>query len=475
MSLPRPPSAGFPPFRATPSPAAPGRGWVLAVAAAVFLLCAPLWLNPGWFSHDELQWGARAAVARWQDLPWVAWTGTDQLQWRPLTFNLWLAISHALFESPRLMHALWVALGAGLAAWLAMLLARLGARPRVAFAAGLLFALSPYATYVHGWVATLAELLWVAAALALAQCVVARITAAEGRPASGRGAPAGIGGLRVVAAGVVFTTLGLLAKEAALAMPALLALCVLLWPRETALRPALVGSALAAGAYLALRLPVLMSPPAGSGYALAPGAVPGHLVDYLLFLPRVSSLEVVGVARAGTGFVVAAALLFILVGVSLLRTRPRAALAALAGFALALAPALPLATTAPQYAYGASLWLVAVLALAWPALRGPGRVALLLLALGSTWHGVNVMRAMHAIGERQAVFQPALAEVLARHEGVLRLHAGERWGFAYRRLSHEVPAWRGLPIGDRIAWVDDPARADYAVADDGRLVRASDR
>ena len=43
----------------------------------------PLILNPGYFSHDELQWWARADVPSWSDLPWVPWLDLSPLQYRP--------------------------------------------------------------------------------------------------------------------------------------------------------------------------------------------------------------------------------------------------------------------------------------------------------------------------------------------------------------------------------------------------------
>ena len=80
------------------------------------LLVALQWLlvdNPGYFSHDELEWGARADVAHWRDLPWMGWADVAVLQWRPLTFNLWLLVSHATFGWPQAMHLAWVLMGSG--------------------------------------------------------------------------------------------------------------------------------------------------------------------------------------------------------------------------------------------------------------------------------------------------------------------------------------------------------------------------
>lgn len=428
----------------------------------------PLWLglfalqwllvaNPGYFSHDELQWGARADVAGWGDLPWVSWTDVGTFQWRPLTFNLWLLASHASFGWPQAMHALWVAAGSGLALALASLLLRAGASATVARAAAVLFALGPYAAYVHGWVATLADLLWVGAALGLAHALLS-LRARGSAPAT------------EAAVAFAFTAAGLLAKEAALAIPALLALAWLMHRDRPVRLAAVLGSGAAALAYLLLRLDALATPPDASGYALAPLTAPRNWAAYWLYPLRPTTFEVGGTWRASSAHLALAAGLWLALVAAIARRSPRLAFALVAGGSLALAPALPLGAVANQYGYGFWAWVVGVVALAWPALGRGGRALVLLMALAGSWHGINVQREMQRVGERQAVFQPALAAALATHEGELRLYAPARDAWIYRRLAHQVPAWRGAPIGDRVAWVEGAGGADFVVAEDGGLV-----
>lgn len=425
--------------------------WLLAAAMQALLI-----LNPGYFSHDELQWGAAADIPAVYDLPWVAWWDVSSFQWRPLTFNCWLLISHALFEAPLALHALWVGIGSALATALAGLLFRLGATPRQALAAGLLFALNPYAAYVHGWVATLADLLWVGAGLALAHGLLGLRQ---------RAAPAAMAALLAFA----LTALGLLAKEAALSLPALVGLVWCLHRRERVLGGAVVGSALAALVYLGLRLGTLLEPGDADTYAITPGAAPGNALAYALFLLQPSSFEVGALWNASAARLVVAALLWATALASLARRAPRLALLLVAGGGLALAPALPLATPANQYGYGFSAWLVACLALAWPRLGRGGRGWVMALALISTWHGLNVQREVRRVGELQAVFQPALVEVLRARPGTVRLTTTSRDLWIYRRLTHAVPAWRGEPIGDRVRWSAPGEPADYRVQTSGGL------
>lgn len=425
--------------------------WSLAVLGQALLA-----LNPGYFSHDELQWGATADVADGRALPWVGWADVDTFQWRPLTFNAWLLLSHLLFDAPEAFHALWVALGAAVAAALAGLLQRLGATPRTAVAAGLLFALNPYAAYVHGWVGTLADLLWVGCGLALAHGLLSLHQRAAA-PATG------------ALLAFVLTTLGLLAKEAALALPALLGLLWCLHRRERLLAGAVLGSGLAALVYLGMRLGTLLTPAGPDAYSFTPEAVPRNALAYPLFLLQPSAFEV-GALWNASGLRLAVALgLWLMALVCLLRRAPRRAVLLVAGSGLALAPALPLGMPANQYGYGFSAWLIACAALAWPSLSRGGRGLLLGLALISTWHGLNVQREMRRIGELQAVFQPALVQALRTQPGPVRLLPAGPDQWIYRRLTHQVPAWRGEKIGERVRWAEAGETAAYRIGSDGRL------
>lgn len=439
------------------SPDAPPRLRALPLLLALVALQWLLVANPGYFSHDELQWGARADVAGWADLPWVSWTDVGTFQWRPLTFNLWLVVSNASFGWPQAMHLLWVAMGSAVALALGSLLLRVGASAAVARGAALLFALGPYAAYVHGWVGTLADLLWVGAAMALAHALVTLHV---------RGAAP------VVAAAVAFafTALGLLAKEAALAIPALLGLAWCLQRGRPVGLAAVIGSGVAAVLYLALRFDTLMTPAEASTYAISPGSAPRNWATYWLFPLRPAAFEATGTWLASAKHLAISSGLLLALVAAMARQAPRLALALVVGGSLALAPALPLAFPANQYGYGFWAWGVACLALAWPALGRAGRGLVLFLALVTTWHGVNVQREMQRVGEKQAVFQPALVQALAAHDGELRLLTPARDEWIYRRLSHEVPAWRGAAIGDRVVWVDVAGEADFAVAEDGALV-----
>lgn len=438
----------------------------LAVFAIAFIAQIALALNPGWFSHDELRWALRADVAAPADLPWVSWIDIAASPWRPLTENLWLLLSWTLFDTPVAWHVLWVTIGAALAAVFAALLQRLEATPKVARGAALAFALGPYAVYVHGWVATLADLLWVGLGLALAHALVTMRQQWQ--------RPGGWSAGATVSTGIVafaLTATALLAKETALALPALLALCWALRPRERWIAAASVGSLVAAAIYLALRLPALLAGGDGvdAATAIDIAQAPRHWLAYHLYVPRPTLFEVtapgntIGVAQ------VLAGLLWLGVWTVVTRADRRLGVALVLGGALALAPALPMATLANPYGYAFSAWTVACIALAWPRLKLPARALVWLLVLATVWHGAQVQREMRRAGERQALFHPALVAALETHHGPLRLFAPPDQAWLYRRLTTDVASWHGHAIDGRVRWVGHPEDADLVVAGNGQL------
>lgn len=431
--------------------------WLLAVPVLVLLAQLPLATNPGYFSHDELQWAAYAQARG--GFPWLA---VEAFQYRPLTFNLWLWLSRGLFAQPQAFHAMVLALGAANALLLALALRRFGATPRAALGGALVFALGPYAAYVHGWVGTLGDLLWVGLGL-LGACLAARP----------RPLPA------MALAALLLTTVALLAKEAALSLPALAAVAAWLdRGRRRQWLAALAGSALPALAYLALRHGALANvAPQDASYAWSLANAPARWLEYQLFPANLPVFEPHNTLARGldlrTG--VAAALWLGLVA-ALARTGWRRAVGFVAGGIAALGPVLVLGQAGNQYAYGFAAVSAGVVALAWPALPRWGRGLAVVLAVLLLVHGANVVRQVRAVGEVQAVFSPALARAVAAAPpgGTVRLApAADAAGWMFQRFTHDIPAYRGVAIGNRVRLVAPGEAADYTIAADGRLLPAA--
>jgi hypothetical protein len=427
----------------------------VALVGAILLL--PLALNPGWFSHDELQW---AAFARPLDgVPAAAgWLEIGRFQYRPLTFELWLALASWLAESPRLHHAVHAALGLAVALALRGTLVAWRVPSATAGLAALLFLAHPYAVFVHAWVATLADLIWVGAGIAIARVMA---------PSRSGAAP---GVLRVLAVAPL-VALALLAKEAAVVLPALLVVLAML-TRERAHLVAAFVAALPVAAYLALRLPVILSAPADPIYGWSLAAVPGRALGYVAFPYALALPEIVLLARLPTIAWLALGAIAALHLALVARVSRRAAFGWLAGGLVAVAPVLILSSASNQYGYGFAAIAAAATAVAITGARGRIRGALLALAAAVALHGALVGWHVVDAGVRASRFVPALAEALRDWPGPdpLRLSidgAGRAW--LWTRLTHEVPHVGGVPVGDRVVIVGPGDAADLRVRRDGRL------
>ena len=422
----------------------------LQVFALACLLQLPLVLNPGYYSHDELQWAVHAA-----DGVQVLWLDVSAFQYRPLTFNLWMLLSRALFDTPVLFHAVLVAAGALNAALLFAVGRGFGVQARHAMAGALVFVLSPYAVYTHGWVGCIADLLWVGCALLLALCVQRANRT-----------------LLAALAAALFTGLALVAKEAAFAIPPLLALAWWFDGRKPKWLFAMLASGAVAALYLGLRIDVLLhAPREGSQYVLSAWHVPLRWLEYQLFPPIVPLQEAITTLQRSLPALIAGILWLGLLAALWQAGRRHVALFLLGGIA-ALLPVLPLASAWNHYAYGFAALAAMTVAAAWPRASRIGRIVIGMFAVLTVLHGGAVMWRMQQVGRIQSVFSPALAEaVRTRTEAkpvVLQLAPGIK-PWIVQRLTHDIPRYAGVRIGDRVRLGGNGETADYIVQPDGRL------
>jgi hypothetical protein len=307
---------------------------------------------------------------------------------------------------------------------------------------------------VHGWVGTIADLAWVSCALVVGLCV------RDARPAT----VAGIAAL--------LTATALLAKEAAVSIPALLALAWWMDGRRRSWGAAALAAGAVAMVYLALRADALLhAPREGAQYVLQARNVPVRWLEFQLFPTIPATFEIATtLARGVTGRVVAAAILWIALLAASWRSDRRLATAFLLGGLATLAPVLPLGISGDHYGYAFAALTAGVAAAAWPLAPRWGRGILSLVALLCVWHGVNVMRQLRHAGDLQAVFSPALADVLRGRTDRVRLRVTEpRDAWIFARLTHEIPRYDGVVIGDRTTLVSAGMPADYAIRADGGL------
>jgi hypothetical protein len=306
--------------------------------------------------------------------------------------------------------------------------------------------------------ATIADLFWVGFGLILAHVL---LWAGDD---AGRRWPA-------CALAFVLTTLALFAKESAVVLPALIALAWCLSGRPRNLRDAAIASALPVLAYLALRLNVILYTPRAAGiYSWSLWSIPRQWAMYQVFPFAPSVMEVHNVWSISSKHLLLASGLWLGLVIAVFRANVRAGIWLLVGGALALGPVLILESPSNQYGYGFSAVSMAALALAWSRLGRAGRALALLFVLFTVWHGENVQRQIRHVGELQARFSPALARAVATADHLpVRLRPPVDEGWVYVRLTHEIPSYLGVPIGDRVRLVAEGEDADYVIAADGSL------
>lgn len=416
----------------------------------LLLLQLPLIANPGYFSHDELQWLARADVPSWNALPWVSWLDLTPLQYRPLTFNIWLVLAHTCGSTPELMHFVFVCLGTANAWLLARVLVAARIPERVAYLSAIVFSLTPYVVYVHGWTGTLADLLTLAFGLLAARALQNAISATRTQTVAAH-----------AAASTLFVAAALLCKESAIVLPLLLPL---LASRDISSRRfllAIVPTAAIVVLYLAIRLPILIdSGHVDSAYAWSLRYVPARLTEYLLFPFMPPLFEIAPLLSKGAARIAAAGGCLALLLGALASIGWRWPLAWLIAFAVALAPVLVLAISYNHYAYLASAIAIGICAAAWSTLKQVPRIALGFLAAIAMLHGIIVMSRVHSVGLIQRNLYEDLTVDLTRSPAPLSVAAADpRDAWLLGRLLHGVDTYRGAPFGERMRFGDKlPAR-----------------
>lgn len=212
---------------------------------------------------------------------------------------------------------------------------------------GLLFGLGPYAAYTHGWVATIADLIWVGCALLIGLLLVRRVSR-----------------WAVCLASFVLTSVALVSKESAVVIPALLTLGWLFSRWERRWIEATVAATIPVAIYLFVRLHVILhGASSGSPYIWHLSLIPKNWIKYQLYPLAIDKFGVAQVRKLV--FIVLAWCLLLF---SLWRAGKRYFLAYLLVGTAALGPVL-IIQPASWYGYGLSAATAGAIALAWPTMK----------------------------------------------------------------------------------------------------------
>ncbi|QBB69637.1 hypothetical protein ELE36_04165 [Pseudolysobacter antarcticus] len=429
------------------------------------LIILPSAINNGYYSHDELQWLALADTDSLLDIPWMSWLDFSVFQYRPLTFNFWLLLSHLFGYHPVIMHSVQGALGILNASLLRQCIIRFGAKPLHASVAAIAFLLVPFVVFAHSWIGTFADQLYLAWLL-LALMWICRQPQASSQKWQRYMTPA------VVAA---LTSLAVMTKEAAVVFPCLL-LCAAYRKNVRDLLPSILASGLVVAIYLALRLSIILFSPRPPGvYTWAISNIPIRLFEYSIF-PFVQNLNelaafpwyspsILGIAAIGT----------VLVLISITSAGLRWLLSASVLWFVALGPILILSTSSILYAYTASALMCGLFALAYPLIKPWAKGLLLLAGVAALLHSVDLVRDMRHVGRVQHHLYAALVPLLpdASTSEPLRIRADNPADEPIlHHTTYAIPTYQRVPFSPRIrivASTDTSVIPTHVMLHDGTL------
>ncbi|ALR77300.1 glycosyltransferase family 39 protein [[Enterobacter] lignolyticus] len=119
-----------------------------------------LFMNAGYFSHDEIGWGIRAISANnLMEIKYFHLLDYNKFHYRPLNFNIWLASSYYLYEVPQLFHFFLLLCGL-VNAILFYFIIKYFVYENVAFLSAMISTVMPSIVFVNGWIGTIADIFW---------------------------------------------------------------------------------------------------------------------------------------------------------------------------------------------------------------------------------------------------------------------------------------------------------------------------
>lgn len=434
--------------------------------AFAFLIQLPLALNTGYFSHDELQWLARADTDSILQIPWEHWSDFTAFQYRPLTFNLWLLLSYFFGYKPILMHSAQAVLGIMNALLLRQVLINFGLQTRQASIGALAFLLTPFVIFTHSWIGTFADQLYLAWLLFALLWICNHSEPAQNK----------LQFYHTPVMVAAFTSLALLSKEAAVIFPCLM-LSAAYRVRARALLPSFLASSIVVAIYLALRLNIILFAPRSPGvYTWAISNIPARLVEYSVF-PFVQNLhEIVSFPWWDKDQVAVATVAMVILLISIAGAGLRWLIALIVLWIIALGPVLILSTGSNQYAYTASAFICGLFVLAYPHIKPWSKSLLIIACTAALLHSIDLARYMRRIGRMQQHLYTDLMPLLptVNSDDPLRIRASNAEDESIlRHLTYAIPTYHRQPFSPRIQVVpsnNSTTQSTHLMLHNGALV-----
>ncbi|MCS2161491.1 glycosyltransferase family 39 protein [Scandinavium sp. H11S7] len=248
-----------------------------------------LFMNPGYFSHDEIGWGLKAIAAHnLSDIKYYNIFEYNDFHYRPLNFNLWLISSYYFFDSPQLFHFALLFCGIINAVFIYFIIKKV-ANEHIAFISALISTTMPSVVFVNGWIGTIADVFWcMSCCISLFIFLLSRTIV-------------NINKFIFLILSLVFFVFALMFKETAVVYPAIVFLFMgyeYFFDRENsnaAIRWTLLFFSLCSlivVVYLSLRLEYLF--PKHGGYGTSLSNIPLRVAEYFIFPFLLDNIEIHG-------------------------------------------------------------------------------------------------------------------------------------------------------------------------------------
>ncbi len=315
-------------------------------------------VNPGYYSHDELGFGFHSqgfGDRALSDINWFSFLNLQAPQYRPITFNLWLFISHFLFQYPPLFHFVVVLLGLACGIALYALILQRSANHRFALTALLIFSILPATAFTIGWVGTIGDFLWVLFTLSM----ISISFKAEGWVKAKFISP-----WKLAAAYLGIATLfvfALMSKETAIIVPGIFLLYILFIKRSKFFINSFLLISFLSVVYISLRFNALFGSSSSEAYSVTTDAIFKNLVKYFIYPFAWNTFF------DFPGEVVSSYYIFSLLGhfaviFLLWRASPRYAKVYVFSYIFTIAPLLLIHMWSPHYLFASSILLASALA-----------------------------------------------------------------------------------------------------------------
>lgn len=386
------------------------RIWLIFLVGLIMSL--GLFINPGYFSHDEIGWGVKAtSVGALSDIKYYSIFHYNEFHYRPLNFNLWLLTSYYLFERPQLYHLLVVFFGLVNASLVYYFLKK-EAGCKIAFLTSLTSTIMPTIVFVNGWIGTMADVFWVMF------CCISLIIHQVNRKQD-------VLNPYLLVLSLLFFLISLMFKETAVVFPGILFIYIVysryyeygdfrVYKNKTDVSLFLLSSFLFVS-YLIVRYDFLF--PSNGGYGTSINNVPIRLFEYIIYPFLINNIEIHGLFTQHSFFELSCALLIHTVFIVTLCGKCISKyLLYFSCYFVSAVPVLILDMSLPHYIYASGFVMAFGLSALFLSHCYKKKIISVVLFIMLAVHGINVQKSYIFTGEYQNNFVSTLYSIIKSND-----------------------------------------------------------